>query len=216
MIAPKFVATVQLPEDLSTTVQSIWGATVDAQPVLLPFGEGTNTNGFYALPSLNKPSSPSSTIVPPIVPPPTTVAPPLMPGPTLPAPNKGVAPIANARRVITTPSGQQVLAPVQAAPTADVKKPDNRTGVPVVGSLAAPLVAAPAVSVEPVAPVADLWSGLTGADKAPSLLDQVAPQRHSSGIPVGGLLFGSGLVALAGVAIVTGRRQLAHSRIVRR
>jgi hypothetical protein len=57
----------------------------------------------------------------------------------------------------------------------------------------------------------DLWSGL-GADQGAGLLSPAAAAPHGNGAPLGGLLLGSGVVALGGLALLAERRRVAFAR----
>jgi hypothetical protein len=143
-----------------------------------------------------------------------------------PAPTVKPAPVAPGAVGITTqPAGVPVPAP---APTEQAAVPARAGGgrdasvVAVVpGPTAAPVAAdAPAEKEDPnkelrsvvgVVSDGDLWAGLDVA-QGPSLLDAPAPSPERS-LPVGPLVLGSGaaILGLAALALVAGRRRLAHA-----
>lgn len=114
------------------------------------------------------------------------------------------APSAPAAAAAPAAAGVVQTAP---APAAAVQQPATAPAVPVVNG--------PAVRTDEALPSADLWSGLN-PDSTPSLLDGAAPAQRSSTSPVGAVLLGGGLIALAGVALAATRRRLAVSHITRR
>lgn len=118
----------------------------------------------------------------------------------------------------STPVAASPAARNGATPTAAAGAPRTNAAAPATASTPvapaadAQTTAAPAAALPKLRPVpapAELWSGLD-ASKAPSLLDAPAPSSQSS-TPVGGILAGSGILALAGAALVASRRRLALS-----
>jgi len=113
------------------------------------------------------------------------------------APGPATAPRASSPAVVSAPVA---VAPGVVATPAQPATPAVPTAV---------VLPAPAAQALP-AP-ADLWSGLD-AGRSPSLLEATAPASQSSSFPVGGVLLGGGVVALAGVAVAATRRRLALAR----
>jgi len=146
---------------------------------------------------------------------PETVTGPVPPGETTPAPSASQpspspAPAAGA---VARPS-----ADAPAATTAPSARPASSPAVSTGAGPALPGPAAPAVaaaddvSPSPAPRTTDLWSGLDPAGQAPSLLDGSGTPAPSNGSPIGAGLLGIGVLAMAGVAAVAGKRKLALAR----
>jgi len=147
------------------------------------------------------------------------------PATALPTPTPAVRPSAPAARTPGAPAQQAPVAGSVAAPapaparaTAAAPAPAPASA-PAVAGQAAP-VAGVAAPVGPEAPAlaepaaqqapSDLWTGLS-SERLPSLLDS-AQAPASSGVPMGAVLFGTGMLTVIGAALALGSRRLAVVR----
>ncbi len=224
LVGPSFVVTIAIPDTAQPTVGNNPSYIIATQRD--PQGEILSNPAVkvYVAGGVNVPNTPVPNAPVPNAPVPNT------PVPNTPVPNTpGVAPAPETSTVTPTPAGTSApTAPragsTAAAPsvtpqngTAPAASPAAVTATPAAtpaGTPASPLTIGAPVA-QPLAPTSDLWSGLN-AGSTPSLLDVAPVERSNGNLPVGGILLGSGLLALAGVALVAGRRTLAVSRIVRR
>lgn len=135
----------------------------------------------------------------------------------VPSPEAVPVPVAAPPIVVPAPADQAVVAPRAGAPRA-VEPPVATEGS--VGA-ARPSEQVVPVAAEPIppAPVAlpvpdDLWSGVQ-AGRTLNLLDP-PNQPPPTDSPTGTILLGAGVMAMAGVAVASGRRRLAVRRSTRR
>ena len=198
---------VIIPEDISSGTPSfivvrqrsiVDGSVVatDDEPLYSKSGPPPSANVDTKPPALNQPAT--------ALPTPTPAVRPSTPTARTPGAPARQAPVAGS---VAAPAPAPAPAATPAPATATVAgQPAVVTGIAAPVGPLAPALAEPAGQQAP----SDLWTGLS-SERLPSLLD--SPQAPaSSGVPMGAVLFGTGVLTLVGAALALGGRRLAVVR----